>query len=156
MELSATFVGVIILLLVFVPVGFMIANASGKNKKIKKQVINLSKNHGIAPTTIEIMGDTVIGLDDRNGKMIYTTRRNPSGDFTVVSMDQINDCRAKTIKHDGNSYDWVGLELVEKSGKREIQFYAETDESVVARDPLVCLQDAKRWEMSLRTLLKAS
>jgi hypothetical protein len=50
----------------------------------------------------------------------------------------------------------VGLEIVDKAGKLDIPFYNEHDENELSQDAFVCLQDAKRWESTLRPLLKAS
>lgn len=156
MEFNSTVVGVIVLLLILVPVGYLIAIASGKNKKIKKSLTELSKAKGINVKDIDVIGNLVIGIDDVSRKLVYTSKLNPSTDLNIINMEEVKDCRAKTIKQNDKTLDWVGLELVDKSGKREIPFYIETDETGLSRDPLVCLQDAKRWENILRPLLKAS
>ena len=156
MELSATLVGIIITLLMLVPVAYLIMSASGKDKKIKKSVIQLSQTNGIQLKNIDVIGNLVIGVDEASKKLVYTSKKNPSVDFKIVNLEDLKDCRAKSIKNTEKTLDWVGLELVEKTGKREIPFYIETADDELSKDPFVCLQDAKRWESTLRLLLKAS
>ena len=156
MEISSSLIGVVILLLIAVPVGYMIMSAGGANKKVKKSVVQLSQSNGIQLKNIDVIGNLVIGVDAISKKLVYTTKMNPSGDFKIINMEDVKDCRAKTIKQSDKTLDWVGLELVEKTGKKEIVFYDEHADDEFSKDPFVCLQDAKRWENTLRPLLKAS
>lgn len=156
MEISSSLIGVVILLLIAVPVGYMIISAGGVNKKVKKSVVQLSQNQGIQLKNIDIIGNLVIGVDEVSKKLVYTSKKNPSGDYQIVDMVDVKDCRAKTVKQSDKTLDWVGLELIEKTGKKEIVFYDEYADDELSKDPFVCLQDAKRWEETLRPLLKAS
>ncbi|WP_026451193.1 hypothetical protein [Aequorivita capsosiphonis] len=156
MEISASLIGVIILLLIAVPVGYMIISAGGVNKKVKKSVVQLSQSNGIQLKDIDIIGNLVIGVDAISRKLVYTSKKNPSDDFKIVDMEDVKDCHAKTIKQSDKTLDWVGLEFIEKTGKKEIVFYDERADDEFSKDPFVCLQDAKRWEGTLRPLLKAS
>tara|TARA_R110002020_G_scaffold72209_4_gene185853 strand:+ start:1432 stop:1902 length:471 start_codon:yes stop_codon:yes gene_type:complete len=156
MEFNTTLVGVIILLLIFVPVGYLILNTTSENKKAKKTVSQLSKSKGLQVNNLEVIGNCVIAVDEASKKLVYSSKTNPSGDFKIIDMTEVRDCRAKSIKQTDKTLDWVGLELVEKTGRVEIPFYMENDEEGYTKDPFVCLQDAKRWETTLRPLLKAS
>lgn len=157
MKLDSTLIGVIILLLIFVPVIYMIVSASGANKKTIKSVNKLAQTNGINLKNIDVIGNLVIGMDQGTRKLVYTSKRNPENDFKIINLEEVKDCRAKSVKVSDKTLQWVGLELIEKQGKKEIQFYCETDESGLTKDPYVCLQDAKRWENELRPLLlKAS
>lgn len=156
MEFSATLVGIIITLALLGPVIFLIMKSSGKDSKMKKFVSQLSQTNGINLKNIEVIGNCVIGLDEVSKKLVYTSYRNPSADFKIVDLQDVKDCRAKFIKENVTTLEWVGLEIVEKAGKLEIPFYNEHDENELAMNPFACLQDAKRWETTLRPLLKAS
>ena len=156
MELSSTLVGIIITVVMLVPVAFLIMNSTGKDKKVMKSVKQLSQTNGINLKNIEVIGNCVIGVDEVSRKLVYTSKRNPSADFKIINMEDVKECRAKTIKQNDKTLDWVGLEFVEKSGRSEIVFYNEHDENELSKDGFVCLQDAKRWESTLRPLLKAS
>ena len=156
MEFNSTLVGIIITLVMLVPVVFLIMNASGKDSKVRKSVAKLSQTNGINLKTIDVIGNCVIGVDEVSKKLVYTSKRNPSADFKILNMADVKDCRAKTIKQTEKTLDWVGLEIVEKTGRFEIPFYNEHDENELAMDPFACLQDAKRWENTLRPLLKSS
>jgi hypothetical protein len=156
MEFNATLVGAIIVVVIFVPIVYLIINASGKDSKVRKTVSQLSQNNGINLKNIDVIGNCVIGVDEVSKKLIYTSKRNPSADFKIINLEDVKDCRAKTIKQNDKTLDWVGLEFVEKTNRREITFYNEHDENELSKDGFVCLQDAKRWEEVLRPLLKAS
>lgn len=156
MELSASLIGVIILILIAGPMAFIIINTSGADKKVKKSVIQLSQNNGIQLKNLDVLGNLVIGVDAISKKLVYTTKKNPSGDFKIVNMEDVKDCRAKSIKQSEKTLDWVGLEIVDNTGKKEITFYNEHDDEELSKDPFVSLQDAKRWETTLRPLLRAS
>ena len=156
MEFNTTLVGVIILLLIFVPVGYLILNTTGKDKKAKKTVSQLSQTKGIQIKNIEVIGNCVIAVDETSKKLVYSSKTNPSGDFKIIDITEVRECRAKSIKQTDKTLDWVGLELVEKSGRLEIPFYMENDDEGYTKDPFACLQDAKRWEGTLKPLLRAS
>lgn len=156
MEFNASLVGIIITVLMLVPVAFLIMNSIGKDNNVKKSVTKLSLTNGINLKNIDVIGNCVIGVDTVSKKLVYTTKRNPSADFKIINIEDVKDCRAKSIKQTDKTLDWVGLELVEKTGRREISFYNEHDENELSNDPFVCLQDAKRWENTLRPLLRAS
>lgn len=156
MEFSSTLVGIIITVVMLVPVIFLIMNSSGTDSKVKKSVTKLSQSNGINLKTIDVIGNCVIGVDEVSKKLVYTSKTSPSADFKIVNMEDVKDCRAKSIKQTNKTLDWVGLEIVEKAGRLEIPFYNEHDENELSQDPFVCLQDAKRWENTLRPLLKAS
>ncbi|WP_347373735.1 hypothetical protein [Aequorivita sp. Q41] len=156
MELNAALVGAIIMLLICVPVAFLILSASSKDKKVRKTIVQLSEKNGITLNNIDFIGNCVIAVDPVANKLVYTSKRNPTVDFNIVNLQDVKDCRAKSIKQTEKTLDWVGLELVEKNGRKEIVFYNEHDEFELSKDPFVCLQDAKRWEGTVRPLLKAS
>ncbi|QQX77501.1 MULTISPECIES: hypothetical protein [Aequorivita] len=154
--MNTTLIGIIILLLIFVPVGYLIINTTGQDKKAKKTVSQLSQTMGIHVKNIEVIGNCVIAVDETSKKLVYSSKTNPNADFKIIDMVEVRDCRAKSIKQTDKTLDWVGLELIEKTGKVEIPFYIENDEEGFTKDPFVCLQDAKRWEGTLKPLLKAS
>ncbi len=157
MQLDSTLIGVIILLVIFVPVIYMLVSASGKDKKLMKSLTQLSEVKGINLKNIDVIGNLVIGIDEGTKKLVYSSKRNLANDIKIVSLENVKDCRAKSVKISDKTLQWVGLEIIEKQGKQEIQFYCETDESGLTKDPYVCLQDAKRWESTVKPLLlKAS
>ncbi len=157
MELNSTLVGVVIILLIFVPIGYLIVNAASGDKKVKKSVSKLSQSNGINLSDIEVIGSFVIGLDTTAKKLIFTSKKNLTDDFQIIDMAEIKTCQTKTIMHNKKTLDWVGLELMGAVGRKEIPFYVENDEdAALSKDPFVCLQDAKKWEGKLKPYLKAS
>lgn len=156
MQFDSTLIGIFILLIIFVPVIYMIINASKTNKKVTQTLSKISQTHGINLKDIDVIGNLVIGVDGDSKKLVYSTKENLENDLRIVNLKEVKDCRAKSVKESEKTLQWVGLELFEKQGKREIQFYSENDESGFTKDPFVCLQDAKRWESAMKPLLKVS
>lgn len=156
MELKTTLIGLIILLLTFVPVIYLIVNATGREKKLKKEILQLSQQNGIQLDKIEIIGDCIIAVDGVSKKLVYSSKSNPTNGFKILNINEVQKCRAKSIKQNNKTLDWVGLEFDVNNGSVAIPFYIENSEIEYTKDPFICLQDAKRWEDALRPLLKAS
>lgn len=156
MELSATAIGVIIVLVMMLPVIYLIVTASGKDKKVIRTIKKLSQGQGVNLTVVDIVGNCVIGLDPASRKLVYATKSHPDNGLRIIDIENVKDFRAKSIRQTDKTLDWVGLEIVETTGKSEIPFYNEHDENELATDAFVCLQNAKRWENTVRPLLKAS
>lgn len=156
MQLSAIHIGIIVTIVMLLPIVYLIINASGKDKKVKKAIIQLAQNAGADIKSLDIIGNCIIGLDANSKKLVYSTKKNTAADFKVIDITEVKDFRAKSIRQTDKTLDWVGLEIVETTGKSEIPFYNEHDENELATDAFVCLQNAKRWENTVRPLLKAS
>lgn len=156
MEFNATLVGVLILLVIFVPIIAMLWTASGKEKKAKKSLFQISKNKSIDLKEIDVIGNVIIGLDEKSKKLVYSSLKNLKKDIKIIDINELKNCRVKTVHENGKSLEWVGLELTGPRDKFEIMFYDDSEEEGSSKDPLMLLQDAKRWENHLRPLLKAS
>lgn len=153
MDTNVTLVGVIILLVIILPVLYMIFVSSGSEKKAKKTIMQLSQAKGANPQKMEVIGNTIIGLDDVSKKLVYSLKENPEKNFHIFDLAELKDCHARTQKLNDTTLSWVGLELVTTSGKHEISFYEDDSEDGHSRDPQVCLLDARRWADTIRPLL---
>jgi len=69
MEFNASIVGLIVLLLIFVPIVFLMLNASGPNNKVKKAASKLSETNGIKLKNFEVIGNCVIGVNTVSKKL---------------------------------------------------------------------------------------
>ena len=156
MEFNTTLVGVIILLLIFVPIALMIRSSSGKAKKVKKTLLQISKSKGVELKDIDVIGNLIIGLDASSKKLVYSSVNNLQNDMQIIAVNDLKICRTKAVHQSGDSLEWVGLELTGPDGKHEIAFYDDANEDGGTQDPLLYLQDAARCETTLRPFLKAS
>ncbi|MBT0607872.1 hypothetical protein [Aequorivita echinoideorum] len=157
MEFNSTVVGAIIVLLIFIPVIYLIVSASSGDKNVKKQVTKLAGERGANLNKIDVIGRLVIGVDEASRKLVYSSKRNAVADFVLVNMDDVKECRLKSIKNSEKTLDLVAMELLAKDNRSDIVFYVENDEDdSLSKDPFVCLQDAKRWEGIIRPFVKAS
>lgn len=155
MDFNITLVGVIILLVIFIPVLYLIFIASGKTKKIKNKIMHHARTHQINPNKLEVVGAVVMGLDETTKKLIYTYLHNPVENFKIVSLQDLKHAAARVRKHSDGDILWAGLELTDQSATHEIAFYRDESDDDASRDPQVCFQDAKKWEHLLRPYLKA-
>lgn len=153
MDMNITLVGIVILLVVFVPVFYMIFIASGSNKKAKKTVSEILKSKNAKADSLEVIGNTVIGLDSHSGKMIFAKKENPKELYKIYDINDLKNIQARIRKRTDKSVLWVGLELTGKEDNSEIPFYIDDSDEDSARDPEACFQDAIRWEKKLRPLL---
>lgn len=153
MDFNITLVGIVILLVVFVPVFYMIFIASGSTKKAKKAVSELLKTNNANADTIEVIGNTVIGLDSNSKKLIYAKKQNPKELYQIFDIDDLKSIQARIRKRSDKSVIWVGLELSGKSENSEIPMYIDDSDEDSAKDPEACFQDAIRWEKQLQPLL---
>ncbi|HBY69044.1 MAG TPA: hypothetical protein DEG69_15635, partial [Flavobacteriaceae bacterium] len=64
METSSTLIGLAILLLFMVPIVFVIIKSSSTEKKLKKSLQNLASQNGVTINASEVIGNTLIGLDE--------------------------------------------------------------------------------------------
>lgn len=153
MDFNITLVGIVILLVVFVPVFYMIFIASGSTKKAKKAVSELLQTNNANADTIEVIGNTVIGLDSNSKKLIYAKKQNPKELYQIFDIDDLKSIQARIRKRSDKSVIWVGLELSGKSENSEIPMYIDDSDEDSAKDPEACFQDAIRWEKQLQPLL---
>lgn len=153
MQFNSTIVSLIILLVIFGPVGYLIIKSSGKDAKIKKKLLKFAKNKGAIPTEIEIIGNLVIGLDEINKKLVFTNKNNLDYDLKIIDISTLSGIRTKTISSKNESLDWVGLELSNHTEKEEIEFYNDQDDSGPILEPLATKQNALRWEKRISSLM---
>lgn len=156
MDFNITLVGIIILLVIFIPVLYMIFIASGSTKKAKKEVLELLKTKNANADTIEVIGNTVIGLDSNSKKMIYAKKKNPKEFYQIYDMEDLKSIQARSRKRSDKTVLWVGLELTGKVENSEIPFYIDESDEDSVKDPDACFQDAIRWEKRLLPLLTSS
>ncbi|MAP53578.1 hypothetical protein [Altibacter sp.] len=156
METSSVIIDIILLSIIIVPLAFLVVYTTRGEKKAKRKLQQLCKANGITLSTFEINGDTLLGLDPEGKKLILSHRKDIEKEFQVIDLQELRECRLKTVKLSKHTLDWVGLELLSATTKKDIPFYLEEDEESPATDSLVCLQRATKWEKMIKPLLKAS
>ncbi|MCW8980740.1 MULTISPECIES: hypothetical protein [Altibacter] len=156
METSSVIIDIILLSIIIVPLAFLVIYTTRGENKAKMRLERLCKEKGIKLSAFEINGDTLLGLDTEGKKLITSHRKDIEKEFQVIDLQELKECRLKTIKLSKHTLDWVGLELLSATIKKDIPFYLEEDEESPSTDSLVCLQRATKWEKMIKPLLKAS
>ncbi|RFN59129.1 hypothetical protein [Marixanthomonas ophiurae] len=150
METSSTLIGLFILLLFMVPIVFVIIKSSSTEKKLKKSLQNLSSQNGVTINTSEVIGNTLIGLDENVHKLVFSYKNKLAEAFKTVDLSTINECRVATFKERKQPLSRVALELRSPSATDEIIFYEENDDSSPSTDAQICLNRASHWEKIIK------
>src|SRR5690554_6500275 len=99
MDNGSFLVGIFILLLFIIPIGWVIYKSNNKIKTRKRVVQDLCKDHGMLVDKPEQVGNALIGIDFQNKKMFYTSLKNIESDFTMIPTESITDIRIKKEKY---------------------------------------------------------
>ncbi|PVW15100.1 hypothetical protein [Marixanthomonas spongiae] len=152
METSSTLIGLFILLLFMGPILFVIIKSSTTEKRLKKSLQRLSTQNGVSINTSEVIGNTLIGLDENVHKLVFSYKNKLADTFKTVDLNTVKECRVATFKERKQPLSRVALELKSPSATDEIVFYQEQDDSIVT-DAEVCLNRANYWEKIIKQQL---
>lgn len=156
METSSIIINIALFSIVIVPIIILVIYTTSGEKKIKKKFSALCSTQGVVLTDFDAHGNAILGIDIPRHTLAISNRKSLEIDFQLIDISSLTDCRVKTIKHSKSTYDWVGLELINKDTKKEIPFYDEMDEDNPATDSQISLQQAIKWEKLIKPLLRAS
>ena len=145
--------GLLFLTLFLLPVVYVIFKSTGTEKRIKKLIISLGKDQNLSLKNIEVIGNTIIGMDESRHNLVLSNIKKPKETFQVVSVRSISSCTLKTKREKNKSLETVELELIGPKLKKEIVFYKDEDESI-AMDAEVCLHEVQRWENTIKKNLQ--
>lgn len=153
MELNTILVGSIILLAMFIPVVYMIMNASGSDKKAKKTLSKLASSKNISLNNIDVHGNVVFGLNEKSKHLVFSYKTDISSNFQKIDLKNIKSSRVKTTYVGEKSLEMVTLELIGNKEDFSLIFYDDNDEDNHAIDPEIALQNARDLESKVRGLL---
>ncbi len=141
--------GLLFLMLFLLPVIYIIFKSTGTEKRIKKLIISLGKDQNLSVKNIEVIGNTIIGMDESHHNLVLSNIKKPKETFQVVPVWSLTSCTVKTIRVKNKTLDTVELELIGPELKKEILFYEDQDESIVM-DAEVCLHEVQKWESTIK------
>src|SRR5690554_1475427 len=146
MDNGSFLVGVVILLIFILPIGWVIFNSNNKIKQRKALVQDLCKNQGMTVDKPEQVGNALIGMDFQNKKMFYTSLKNLESDFIMIPMDSIASIRVNEEKYVGkDSILHVGIDIETKEKEYSLNIYDDKAEDQVVIDARACLHQANQW-----------
>jgi len=145
--------GILFLLLFMMPVLYIIFKSTIAQKRIKKEIQSLGKKQNLTIKNIEVIGNTIIGMDENHHNLVFSNIKKTKETFQIVPVGAIKTCAVKTGRIRNKSLDTVGLELMGPELKKEILFYQEEDESI-AMDGEVCLHEVRKWEKTINQNLQ--
>lgn len=146
MDNGSLLVGIVILLIFIIPIGWVIFKSNNKIKQRKKLVKNLCQNHGILVKKPEQVGNALIGIDYQNKKMFYTSLKNLESDFLVIPIQSITDIRIKKETYAGkDNLLQVAIAIDTKEKNFELNVYDDNAENQAVIDGRACLHQANQW-----------
>ncbi|MEZ4857259.1 MAG: hypothetical protein R2781_00440 [Flavobacteriaceae bacterium] len=156
MKSSTIIIGAILLAATFLPLVYLITQTSQKEKKIRKSIQKLCTQNKIVLSELELNGDLILGIDPKQKKVVYSSRKHHPEKFEIIDLKPQTECRVKTQKGQGKHLEWVGIELVNGASKKDIVFYQEDEDDAPITNPSKCLKDAEKWQTLISSLLKPS
>ena len=153
METSSTLIGLAVLLIFMGPIIFVIIKSSTTEKRLKKNLQSMSSQNGISINTSEVIGNTLIGLDEDVHKLVFSYKNKLKDTFRMVDLNNTKECNITTFKESKHHLKRIALQL-KGAETDEIIFYEEDDESSPATDAEVCLSRATYWEKMIRKQLQ--
>jgi len=156
MELNSTIIGLVIFVLFFGPIIYAIVQSASKEKRIAKTIKNLSKPQGINITNLEVIGNAVIGIDEVSKKLVISNTRDLEGNFEVIDITKLKECRTKSQRLKNKIVEFVELELVGDNFVKDIIFYTENEEDTPVTDSATCLHQAEIWEKTINSQLRVA
>jgi hypothetical protein len=157
METSSIIIGITTALLFLGPIAYVIIQSASKEKRIKKTLEKLCATNEITLSSFEVLGNTVIGIDELHKKLIISNTKDLINKFEIVDLKNLKHCHAKTIVLKNKTIDVVELELIGDNFVKDIVFYKEDEEDNPITDSQICLNHAQKWEKTIqKQLLKVA
>lgn len=156
MDTSTLIISAILLVATFLPIIFLITQTSRKEKKIRKSIQKLCDLNKITLSELDLNGNLILGIDQTQKKLVCSSRNELSEKFEIIDLSNQIECKIKTLRTQGKHLEWVGLELVNTTSKKDIVFYQEDEDDAPIVDPHKCLKEAEKWQNIIKPFLKAS
>jgi len=156
MHLNSAVIGIVIFILFFGPIIYAILQSANKEKKIAKTIKDLSKPQGINITNLEVIGNSVIGIDEVSKKLVLSNTKDLSANFEIIDLKTLKDCRTKSQRLKNKIVEFVELELVGQDFVKDVIFYTEDEEDTPVTDSSICLHQAEIWEKTIKSQLRVA
>lgn len=156
MKISILLVSTILFLSIFLPLTYLVLKSSGAEKKIKKALLKIGKEHQLALDSIELHGSLILALDSTQKKLLYTTRNSLLSNVQIIDLLSLSDCQVRTLRVGGKYLESVSLELINSNSKQSIVFYEEQQDDGPVTEPMSSLVEAEKWKKLIQPLLKSA
>lgn len=155
MDTQSILIGTLIALTFMLPILYVILSNLKKEKKRILLVQKLCKEKNIVINSPEVIGNTIIGVDDGFHNLVVADRLDMERTIQIIPLSELTTCSIKVVRVKNKTLDRVELDLAGTDFNKEIIFYREDDESNTANGE-ACLHEAYRWETKLRQRLQLS
>lgn len=152
MDLGATIVGIIIIIICIIPFALMSINSRKKEKKLLQGLTEIAESNNCKINRYELWNSSTIGIDDTS-LMFFYTRKSEGIDISQhLNLSEIQKCRvissSRTVSSkDGNFKVIEKLELVfsykdKNRGEMALEFYNADYDSLTLTGEL---QLVEKW-----------
>lgn len=155
MDIQSILLGIFLFLIFMLPILYVIISNSNSEKKRLKTIQALCQAQHISIKSPDVIGNTIIGMDDDFKNLIVADRLKINETFQIIPLKELKSCSVKTIRVKNKTLDTVELDLIGNNFVREIVFYKEEDDLNMA-DGEACLNEASRWEKTIKNKLQLS
>lgn len=156
MKISILLVSTILFLSIFLPLAYLVLKSSGAEKRVKKALQRIGKEHELSLDSIELHGNLILALDGTQKKLLYTTRQSMNSNVQIIDLRNLSDCQIRTLRVKGQYLESVSLELINSNSKQSIVFYEELQDDGPVTDAMSSLAEAEKWKKLIQPLLRSA
>mgnify|MGYP003111438644 CR=1 FL=1 len=162
MDTSSIAIGVILIFLFVGPIMYMILKQNNREKNRLKNLKNISKQHELDLTEVELTNALLLGLDSKAKKLVVVEPLN-NMQYNIIDL---NGIKVSHVSKKGNpqvngtkgnpAITHISLDLIKNNSKEnatEIIFYDEDDDTSYNAETQMFL--ANKWDRLIRSNIPA-
>jgi hypothetical protein len=100
MELSSTIIGIVCIILFFVPIYFLSRSGASKRKQRLSALLALSEKNGLRLSAKEVWNDYTIGIDDTSKQVVYVKNAEEDHQEILIQLKDIARCSINNISRE--------------------------------------------------------
>ncbi len=100
MELSSTVIGIVCIILFFVPIYFLSRSGASKRKQRLSALLALSEKNGLRLSAKEAWNDYTIGIDDASRRMVFIKNTEEDHQEVLIDLKDIARCNVNNVSRE--------------------------------------------------------
>lgn len=89
MDITTTIIGLLLLALFIVPVIFLSKSGKKKKTRLSKDIQSEASRNNLSLTKFDSWNESAIGIDDKNGKVIYIDESHADKDVRIFNLKDV-------------------------------------------------------------------
>jgi len=151
MELSSTVIGIVCIILFFVPIYLLSRSGAGKRKQRLSALLAFSEKNGLRLSAKEAWNDCAIGIDDASKQVVYVKNAEEDHREVLIDLKDVARCNINNISREVKTsaghqrvIEQIELQFFPKKGEMtpvSVQFYDGKKQMQLSDE----LQLAEKW-----------